>query len=72
MVYESILFWSNGWICICLAILFLAIAILNVVFTSFIAYEQIMMFMQEFRHKEESVRVERYLAIKDRPLSGMQ
>ncbi len=39
MVYEVLLFWSNDWICMCLALLFVTIAILNVIFTSFIAYE---------------------------------
>lgn len=39
MVYEVLLLWSSNWVCVCLTVLFLAIAILNVIFTSFIAYE---------------------------------
>lgn len=39
MVYEVLLLWSSNWICVCLTFLFLTIAILNVIFTSFIAYE---------------------------------
>ena len=61
---------STTPISIALTIMFVINALTNVVFTSFVAYEQITMFYQELRNKEESMRVERYLAIKDRPLSG--
>ena len=68
-VYESLLLLSSNIISMILTLLFIAVALMNVVFTSLITYEQATMFYQEWRHKEESMRVERYLAIKDRPLS---
>ena len=70
MVYESLLLWPERWFSILLTVLFFFIALLNVVFTSFIAYEQITMFQKELRSKEESMRVQRFLTLKDRPLSG--
>ena len=70
-VCESMLLWPDPVIAISLATIFFLLALLNIVFTSFIAYEQITMFYQELRHKEESMRVERFLKIKDRPLNGL-
>ena len=70
-VCESMLLWPDPAIAICLAVLFFLLALINIVFTSFIAYEQITMFYQEIRHKEESMRVERFLKIKDRPRIGL-
>ena len=52
-----------------LTVLFFILSVLNVVFTTFIAYEQITMFYKELLHNDESKRVERFLALKDRPLS---
>ena len=71
MVYESLQFLSYPAIGITLTVVFVIQALTNVVFTTFIAYEQITLLYQEWRYKEESMRVERYLAIKDRPLSGL-
>lgn len=68
MVYESLIFLSPRAISIMLSLVCVINAITNVVFTSFIAYEQIMMFYRELRHKEESMRLERFLTLKDRPL----
>lgn len=68
-VYESLLLLSEAAISTLLSLLFMAVALINIVFSSLIAYEQATMFYQEWRHKEESMRVERYLAIKNRPLS---
>ena len=66
MVYESLLLWPAAWASLTFAILFFFIALINVVFTSFVAYEQISMLYREFWYKEESMRVERFLKIKDR------
>ena len=70
MVYESLLLWSNFWVCISLTVLFVCIAVLNIIFTTYIAYEQCTMLQKELRHKYESIRVQRYLQIKNRPLKG--
>ena len=61
MVYESLLLWPSKPLSISLTIIFFFTALLNVVFTTFITYEQVTMLIQELRHKEESIRVERYL-----------
>lgn len=44
MVYESLLLWTPAWTSILLTVLFVFVALLNVVFTAFIAYEQVTMF----------------------------
>ena len=56
-VYESLLLGSNAWLSGCLASLFYILAIINVTFTSFVAFEQISMLYKELLHKEESIRV---------------
>ena len=71
MVYESLLLWPQAWISILLSILFFVVGPINVVFTLVIVYEQITMFQKEVRNKDESMRVQRFLTLKDRPLSGM-
>ena len=71
MVYESLIFLAPRAISIILSLVCVIIAIINVIFNSFIAYEQIMMFYRELRHKEESIRLERFLTLKDRPLIYM-
>ena len=43
-VCESMLLWPDPIIAISLATIFFLIALVNIVFTSFIAYEQITMF----------------------------
>lgn len=68
MVYESLLLWPPAWISVSLAIVFFFVAFFNVVFTSFIAYEQLTMFYRELFYKEESIRLTRFLKLKDRPL----
>ena len=71
MVYESLLLWPQAWISVLLSGLFFVVGLINVVFTLVIVYEQITMFQKEVRKKEESMRVQRFLTLKDRPLSGM-
>ena len=56
-VYESLLLGTNAWLSFCLASLFYILAIINVTFTSFVAFEQISMFYKELLQKEESIRV---------------
>ena len=56
-VYESLLLGSNAWLSGCLAGLYYILAIINVTFTSFVAFEQLSMFYKELLHKEESIRV---------------
>ena len=71
MVYESLLLWPQASISVLLAILFFVVGLINVVFTLVIVYEQITMFQKEVRKKDESMRVQRFLTLKDRPLSGI-
>ena len=71
-VYESLLLGSNAWLSGCLASLFYILAIINVTFTSFVAFEQISMFYKELLHKEESIRVQRFLTIKNRPIKHIE
>ena len=59
-VCDSMLLWLDPAIAIRLAVVFFNFALQNIVLTSFIAYEQITIFFQELRHKEESMHVERF------------
>ena len=63
-VFESLILWPEPWVAITLAALIISSALLNIIFTSFIAYEQVTMLHRELRFKDESMRVERYLKIK--------
>ena len=67
LVYESLLFWPDQWLSITLGVFFFFLALLNVVFTAQIASEQIGFLCGELFRQAESCRVERFLAIKDRP-----
>jgi hypothetical protein len=69
MVYEVLIFYPNKYIAYSLSAVFVAISVLNVIFTSFIAQEQILMCYKEWCHKSESFKVEKYLTLKDKVLS---
>ena len=69
MVYEVLILYPGHAVSISLTVLFFVIAVLNIIFTSFIAQEQISMCLQEWRFKAESVKVEKYLTLKDKVLS---
>lgn len=65
-VYESLLLWSNTWLSLSTALVLFLIAVINVIFTSFVATEQIQILYNEMRYKSESVRLEKFLRVKDR------
>ena len=65
-VYEGMLLWSNKYISCGLTMLFTLLALLNVPFSTFIGFEQVMMLLREFFYKSESIRVQKYVTLKNR------
>lgn len=65
-IYEGILLWSNQYACTALSVLFCSLALLNVPFSCFICFEQVMILYRELASKAESIRVEKYLTLRNR------
>ena len=65
-VYEGMLLLTAPWVSILLGATLYLIALVNIVFTTLIAVEQIFILFKELVHQAESMKIFLYLKVKDR------